>query len=237
MTNPRFFIIVSGYNCEPYVKGCLDSIKAQTYKNYVVSVQDDASTDDTFEMIKENVAPEWFYGKHLVRSGMVKVRNFQAKARIDYDVIVWVDLDDQLEPNALERVAKEYEDPECWLTYGNFVDSDNKTYIWLRLKNKSFREQLHFEFTHLRTFRKELYFKLTEADLFPDKREIYPDANMLYCMLEMAGRNHIRYIQDIIYRYNTHNPINVIRRFTPEEREAELNYIKSLPPKQKLLTL
>ena len=235
MEKVRFLVVVSGHNCSAYVKGCLDSIKAQTYTNYDVSIQDDASTDGTIDLIRENALPSWSYGQHYERSGMVMCRDFQVKVKEGFDVIVWVDMDDQLEPNALERVAKEYEDKDCWLTMGSWSASNGFKYT-PEFMDIPFRYQ-DLQFTHLRTFKKELYRHLTKEDLYPEHREIYPDANMLYCLLELAGIEHIRIIPDIIYRYNTNNPLSVIRRFTPEQRADELSFIKSLPPKQKLNSL
>lgn len=243
----KFLILVSGYNCQKYAIGCLQSIEAQTYKNYSVSILNDGSTDQThwkiYNFIKERNYPNWFFVDSIKNKGIIQARSIAAAnathRNTDFDVIVWVDLDDQIKPTALERLAKEYEDPECWLTYGNYVDSFGKTYYDqtnISLSDEPVREQ-PWRFIPLRSFRKELYFKLTKEDLFPKIAAVYPDANVLYCLLELAGNEHIRPITDVLYDYNCSNPLNVTKRFPEAQRDAELNFIKSLTPKEKLQCL
>ena len=51
----KFLVLVSGWNCEPYVKDCLESIKNQTFKDFTVMVVNDASTDQTESEIKKHI--------------------------------------------------------------------------------------------------------------------------------------------------------------------------------------
>jgi len=46
-------IIVTSYNREKYIKACLDSILAQTYKDIEIILIDDCSTDRTLEIVNE----------------------------------------------------------------------------------------------------------------------------------------------------------------------------------------
>lgn len=48
----RISIIIAAFNCEEYIKVTIDSIKKQTYKNWELIICDDASTDNTFDLIK-----------------------------------------------------------------------------------------------------------------------------------------------------------------------------------------
>ena len=51
--NVKFSIIIPNYNKEEYVADTLDSIFNQTYKNFEVIVIDDASSDNSLEIIKK----------------------------------------------------------------------------------------------------------------------------------------------------------------------------------------
>lgn len=43
----KISIIIPVYNCEEYIKKCIDSIIEQTYKDFEVIIINDGSTDNT----------------------------------------------------------------------------------------------------------------------------------------------------------------------------------------------
>ena len=51
----KITVIVPVYNVESYLRKCLDSIIAQTYKNIEIVVVNDGSTDASAEICKEFV--------------------------------------------------------------------------------------------------------------------------------------------------------------------------------------
>lgn len=48
ITDIRFLVIATGYNCEKYAADCVKSVEAQTYKNWDAIFIDDCSTDKTY---------------------------------------------------------------------------------------------------------------------------------------------------------------------------------------------
>ncbi|MHA1469581.1 MAG: glycosyltransferase [Candidatus Asgardarchaeia archaeon] len=52
MKRPKVSIIMTVYNCEEFIEEALDSIFSQTFKDFELIVYDDASTDNTFEILK-----------------------------------------------------------------------------------------------------------------------------------------------------------------------------------------
>ena len=46
-------VIVPCYNVEKWIGDCIESIKAQTYKNFEAIFVDDGSTDGTLNIIKQ----------------------------------------------------------------------------------------------------------------------------------------------------------------------------------------
>lgn len=224
----RFLIAVSGYNCARYVKACLDSIKAQTYQNYAVSIFDDCSIDGTRDAIIANRKIEWLCGTHTNNIGSAYARDLAIKNCTEpYDVIIFLDLDDRLMPNALEVITKAYEDPNVWLTYGNFIYNDGRTFFDasnINFTDQPFREQ-PWKFIPLRTFRRELYETLRVPDKFFPGATAYPDMHCLFSLLEKA-KGHIKAIPEVIYFYNQNNPICVTYRFSQEQRDAEEKMIR-----------
>lgn len=244
MKENYFFIVCSGFNCERWVEECARSVMDQTYENFTAIFIDDHSTDKTWKKLSH------FCKRHgnkitplrmTKREGTVMARH-KAMQRFSFGdvIVVWLDMDDRLMPNALEKLNQVYQDPQVWMTYGNYIT--DKGFVGIKevnIPDKVHEENAYrhhdFMFAHLRSYKKKLYDKLTNEDLFPDPPfNIYPDANMLLCMMEMAGPNHMMPISEPLYQYTTHNPISVAHLFKPEERQVEYDMWRKIKPKDRL---
>lgn len=96
----KLSVIVPVYNCEMYLKKCLDSIINQTYKNIEIIVVNDGSTDNSYNLIKEY---EKKYSKIMKvydkqNGGQASARNLGLK-NAKGDLITFVDSDDYLDEN------------------------------------------------------------------------------------------------------------------------------------------
>ena len=105
-TIPAISIIIPMYNVEKYIGDCLDSILAQTFKDYEVIAVDDGSTDKTCEIV-ESYLPRFEDKLQLIRSeknsgGCVGIpRNIGIGYAIG-EYLYFMDSDDALINNALE---------------------------------------------------------------------------------------------------------------------------------------
>jgi hypothetical protein len=65
--------------------------------------------------------------------------------------------------------------------------------------------------SHLRTWKSWLWKKIKNEDL-KDKEgnywDIAGDLGFMFPMVEMSGKEHFRFIPDVLYIYNESNPIN-----------------------------
>ncbi len=52
----KISLLVANYNNGRYFKDCYDSIVSQTYENWEVIIVDDASTDNSVDIIKKLIA-------------------------------------------------------------------------------------------------------------------------------------------------------------------------------------
>lgn len=99
----KFSIIVPVYNIAGYLKQCLDSIIAQTYKNFEVILVDDGSTDKSGEIC--DIYSSKYKNIRIIHKsngGLSQARNYGFKeAKGEY--IVFVDSDDYIEPYSLEE--------------------------------------------------------------------------------------------------------------------------------------
>ena len=98
---PKISVIIPAYNVAPFVKETLDSVFAQTYKNFEVILINDGS-DDTAEL--ENALAPFFdkivYGKQENR-GVSQTRN-AAICRARGEILAFLDGDDLWLPEFLE---------------------------------------------------------------------------------------------------------------------------------------
>jgi hypothetical protein len=119
-------------------------------------------------------------------------------------IVAWVDLDDWLATDhALATVARVYEDPECWMTYGSYVCADGRRGIASPLTHDDFRGG-PWIYSHLKTFRAGLFQKIALQDMQVDGRwiSLAIDLCLMFPMLEMSGAAHVRFCPEVLYVYN-----------------------------------
>lgn len=99
-TRPLISVVMPVYNAGPYIQEAITSVLDQSYKNFELIVVDDASTDDSYRIIKElakkdkRVRTYHLYKKvstsEVVNTAMYKVKGDYI-ARMDADDIMPVD--------------------------------------------------------------------------------------------------------------------------------------------------
>jgi glycosyltransferase involved in cell wall biosynthesis len=121
---PAVSVCIPTYNRRDYLKETLQSVFDQTYKDYEIIVVDDGSTDSTEEMIRNAGYPVRYYwvdhiGQYPVRNRLIEL------AQGDY--ITFVDSDDLLFPDTIERLMNviEANGPNV-IAYGAYVGIDEK---------------------------------------------------------------------------------------------------------------
>lgn len=124
--NPTISIITCTYNSEKFLRGALESIENQTYKNIEHIINDSHSSDQTLEIIHDYIQRnKGNYAIKLIQSNPMGVGNALnvATREATGEIIHYLHSDDYyLNPHALEKVAKCFnENPNIiWMT-GNFV--------------------------------------------------------------------------------------------------------------------
>lgn len=104
---PRVSIVVNNYNYGRFLWQAIDSALGQTYPQCEVIVVDDGSTDNSREVIagyRELVIP-------VLKENGGQASAFNAGFAISAgELILFLDSDDMLEPNAVETVVREWRD-------------------------------------------------------------------------------------------------------------------------------
>ena len=102
-------VIVPVYNAEKYIKRCLDSILAQSYRYFEVLLIDDGSTDNSGKICDEYALNDnRIRVIHKENSGVSATRNIGiTEAKGDY--IAFVDSDDYIRSDMFEKMVKNAE--------------------------------------------------------------------------------------------------------------------------------
>lgn len=215
----ELIIVSASRNNKKYYAQNLESTLNQNYTNYKIIWIDDASPDGTGLLV------EHFLEKHPKKSHVQLVKNITRQGAManfynaiysckDDSIILMVDGDDFLaHPNVLKIINHAYQDPNVWLTYGNFVTTSPTGWKCHAvpqdiITHNQFRS-FPFVTSHVKTFYAGLFKKIKKESLLY-KNEFIPvcsDFGMMIPMLEMAG-THIKFIDEVLYIYNIETNFN-----------------------------
>lgn len=116
------------YNSERYVEQSLQSLLAQTYRNFALVISDNASTDRTGEICKRYAAADSRIQYHRNESNIGNPRNFNRVFQLTTTPFLkWSTADDYWDPAFLERAMEIIEaDPSIALCYPQAVLVDSE---------------------------------------------------------------------------------------------------------------
>ena len=213
-----FKIITTCYNCELFIKQCIESVLAQKQNDWEMYIIDDASEDNSVEVATEvaNGDPRIKIIKNNKNIGSLynKTSNFIHHAKPDdEDVIVTLDGDDYLGSKYALCYLKKIYSQGYWLSYGGFIASgifnmnafppDHLTPIdWKR----SLRNQ-RFCITHLRSHKFFLLKNVRDKDLRHRNGVLFKfpeDIILNIPMAEMAGEDKCYFLKEKTYAYRIH---------------------------------
>ncbi|MGH6648077.1 glycosyltransferase family 2 protein [Aquabacterium sp.] len=106
LSQPRISVVVCNYNYERYVRQTIDSVLQQTYPPLEVIVVDDGSTDGSLNIIRQYEAQ----GIQVIaqaNGGQIAAYN-AGFAQARGDVVLFLDSDDALLPEALADIATRF---------------------------------------------------------------------------------------------------------------------------------
>lgn len=137
---PKVSVIIPVFNCDRFIGEAIESVLAQTYRDFELIVVDDGSEDKTAERVKQ-------YGDKLTylyqpNSGQAKARNL-GHANSSGEYLAFLDSDDRWYPQMLEIEAQALDaNPQVGLVYSDvdIIDDDGSLlqqhYLAQRAKKK-----------------------------------------------------------------------------------------------------
>lgn len=129
LIQPKVSVVICNYNYAHYIDYAIDSVLAQTYSAHELIVVDDGSTDDSLTVVKQFGEQVKLVAKP--NGGQVSAYN-AAMAHITGDVVLFLDADDALMPNALSLIAT------------GFAEKVVKVHFKLAFMNQHGHEMPHF---------------------------------------------------------------------------------------------
>src|SRR5215208_4529782 len=103
-TTPRVTILVPTRNRGGWLRGGIEAALAQTYEDFELLVADNASTDETPDVVASFDDPRVRYVRRPTDVGLVENHN-AGLASIDSDYVIIVPDDDLMYPQLLERTV------------------------------------------------------------------------------------------------------------------------------------
>jgi len=119
-SEPLVSVIINAHNGERYLRETIDTVYAQTYKNWEIVLWDDASTDGT-ESIARSYDARLRYFKGAKAIGLGQARNFaveQAKG----EFLAFLDQDDLWLPMKLQKQIPLFHDQKVGLVYSDAIN-------------------------------------------------------------------------------------------------------------------
>src|SRR3989344_2852342 len=98
--NPLISVNLPTFNGADSIKQALDSVKAQTYKNYEIVIVDHYSTDKTIDIAKKYTNKIYFDKKRILNSREVGLRKSKG------EIVIFLSCDQVLSPDLFERTVK-----------------------------------------------------------------------------------------------------------------------------------
>ncbi len=240
-------LITCSYNNKDWYKASLDSVFAQAYDNYRVIYMNDASTDGTGALVEAYVKEKGFEKKFTImhnEENMGPCYNQYVATHLcqDDEIIVNLDGDDRFaHSKVFAKINEVYEDPNVWLTFGQFRRMPSRRIGFCHpfpkevVRNGSYRTY-RWNASHLRSYYASLAKKIKLEDYKDDNGNFFrlvPDCVMMFPMLDMTGERH-KCISEVLYLWTDCNPISEHRVTEIKKIRAEEKTIKSRPRYQRL---
>lgn len=205
--SPKVAIIVPVYNQEKYLRKCLDSLVNQTFRDIEIICFNDASTDSSLSILKEYAAKDsritLIDNKINIKQGGGRNAGIR-KSTAPY--IMFVDSDDWVEKNFVEKYYTKVIETEADIVNGNYNLVDHgKIQRIHNLGNKingttDFYKREHLEanvYIWTNLYNRNLFF---DNDLFfPEGVQLCED-NAVSSALFLAAKKIVR-VDEYLYNY------------------------------------
>ena len=182
-------IIIPAYNQAEYLGDAIQSVLNQTYRNFELIIVNDASTDNTYEVVKQFNDPRIKYILHENHRMLPAARNTGIRASSG-DIIGCLDADDLYHPQKLEKHLDFLEkNPDIGITYNSRFEIDSSGNLLGIVEAPPIVDLsdfvLGFPFAPSDMIARRDW--LFRVNLFDESYVFYSEDLDIYCRLALAG--------------------------------------------------
>ena len=224
-----FKILVPVYKTEKYLDECIRSVLSQTYKNFELIIVDDGSPDNCGDICDRYArADNRIKVIHQKNMGLLAAR----RTAIGYilnnrykenDFVIFLDSDDYLKKNALERINEEVQDKRCdMVVYGMDLVCGGKVVVPFKgnengvISDKTtLYKKVFCDNSYNPLCRKAISIKLLADDDYTEYYHISNAEDLLQSIPLYKRCGKVSIINDSLYNY-TINPNSISRSITFE---------------------
>lgn len=203
----RFSVIIPVHNVEDYLEKCLDSVLNQSFHDFEVIVIDDVSTDSSRDIARryaEKYSSVIKLIEHKVNTRQGGARNTGIEAA-NAQYLMFMDSDDFLKPNALERIDAVLRETDADIVefgFDNVREDGSLIYKEQNVRKKMFEDRA---IPAILASIVAPWNKAYRAEIFNDKQIRYPNHHYYEDYwttpkIFMEPRK-IQYIDDSLYCY------------------------------------
>lgn len=199
-------VLIANYNNGKYFSDCYNSLINQTYENWEVIIVDDASTDDSVEIIKDIIKNDnrfkLYHNQENKGCGFTKR---ECMKHAQGSICAYLDPDDALYTTALEIVADEFvRNPNIVALYSQMMMCDENLApekVFANTKqiyNSRYFFNYPIQFAHFFVFKKDTYDKTSGIN--PDLKSAV-DQDLYLKILEHGDA---KFVKEVLYFYRLH---------------------------------
>lgn len=126
MKDPLVSVILTAYNAESFIKDSIESVLAQTWKNFELLIYNDGSADGTLQVIESFTDPRIRHWSSEKNRHIAYGTNFLL-SKCTGDYIAIIDADDRWKPEKLEKqisFLKENPSYDCCFSWCDIIDEN-----------------------------------------------------------------------------------------------------------------
>lgn len=204
----KFSVLIAHYNNASYFSDCFQSLLRQTYHNWEAVILDDASEPDEKQKVLNLIAADsrFIFYENEKNSG-VGVTKSKLIELSTGDICGFVDPDDAILPDAIERSVAEFKkDQNVVLAYSQlvFCDQDLNPVKKFRSAMQVQNGDPYFfnypiQIAHFVTFRKSVYERTEKMN---SSLKIAEDQDLY---LKLYEKGNVKFIDDANYLYRNHS--------------------------------